>query len=121
VSDLSTPQAVMTRLAEIENDLALRQNLLEQAALNWYRAKRDKEKDRAVKFLASEGTVAERQALADQATAIDGKEEEALYESLRAVVRTLETRATIGMAILKAQKFDAQTVSGPQPSWTGAA
>lgn len=101
--DLTSPSAVMERLADIENDLALRQNALEAAAMDWYRAKRDKEHQRAIEFLSAEGTVAERQTIADRATALDGKEEEALYESLRAVVRTLETRATIGMALLKAQ------------------
>lgn len=121
MTDLSTPQAVMQRLAEIENDLALRQNALESVALSWFRSKRDREKARAVAFLSAEGSVAERNALADRQTATDGVQDEALYESLRAVVRTLETRATIGMALLKAQKFDGQTVSGPQPSWSGAA
>lgn len=102
-TDLTSPNAVMARLAEIENDLANRQNLLEEAALDWYRAKRDREKARAVQFLSAEGTVAERQAIADRETATDGKQEEALYESLRAVVRTLETRASIGQSLLKAQ------------------
>jgi len=93
----------MLRLAEIENDLAVRQNTLESAALAWFRAKRDKEHNRAVEFLRAEGTVAERQAKADEQTALDGKQEEAEWEALRAVVRVLETRATIGMALLKAQ------------------
>lgn len=91
----------MERLAAIENDLAVRQNTWEAAALDWYRAKRDREKARAVAFLKAEGTVAERSAIADEQTATDGKEEEALYESLKAVVRTLESRANIGMALLK--------------------
>jgi hypothetical protein len=119
MGDLSTPQAVMQRLAEVENDLALRQNALEAAAMDWYRAKRDREKARAVQFLAAEGTVAERQAIADRETATDGKQEEALYESLRAVVRTLETRASIGQSLLRAQSVSVS--SGPQPSWSGAA
>ena len=100
---LSSPEQVMARLSEIENDLALRQNALEAAAMSWFIAKRDKEKARAVAFLAAEGSVAERSALADQQTATDGKQEEALYESLRAVVRTLEARASIGQSLLKAQ------------------
>lgn len=100
---LSDPASVMRRLAEIENDLALRQNTLEAAALAWYRAKRDKEKARAVVFLSAEGTVAERSAIADRQTATDGKQEEALWESLKAVVRTLETRASIGQSLLRAQ------------------
>lgn len=100
---LSDPGAVMDRLAEIENDLADRQNALESAALRWFRAKRDREHDRAVGFLNAEGTVAERSAIADRETALDGKDEEAEWEALRAVVRVMDTRATIGMALLKAQ------------------
>jgi hypothetical protein len=93
----------MARLAAIENDLAVRQGAYEAAALAWYRAKRQREHDRAVEFLKAEGTVAERSAIADRATALDGRNEEAEYEAIRAVVRTLDTRATIGMAILKSQ------------------
>ena len=88
---------------EIENDLARRQNALESAAMAWFRAKRDREKTRAIAFLTAEGTVAERQAKADQATALDGRNEEAEWEALRAVVRTLETRASIGQSILRSQ------------------
>jgi hypothetical protein len=102
VSDLSTPEQVIARLEAIEADLALRQGVWEIAALDWYRAKRDKEKARAVAFLGAEGTVAQRQAIADRDTATDGKEAEALYESLKAVIRTLEARATIGQSILRA-------------------
>lgn len=93
----------MDRLAEIENDLADRQNALESAALRWFRAKRDREHDRAVAFLNAEGTVAERSAVSERETALDGKDEEAEWEALRAVVRVMDTRATIGMALLKAQ------------------
>ena len=100
---LSHPGAVVTRLEEIEADLAARQNALESAALDWFRAKRDKEHAWAVAFLSAEGTVAERKAVADRQTALDGRESEAEYEALRSVVRVLDTRATIGMAILKAQ------------------
>ena len=102
VVSLDSPHAVMARLAEIENDLALRQNALEAAGMDWFRAKRDKEHAKAIAFLAAKGTVAERNAIADRETAVDGKMEEAAWESLRAVVRVLDTRATIGMALLKA-------------------
>lgn len=108
MSDLSHPAAVMARLQEIESDLALRQNFLEQAALDWFRAKRDKEKKWAQTFLdpniADEcKTIAERKAVADAETADTGRDAEAEFESLKAVVRVLDTRAAIGMAILKAQ------------------
>lgn len=100
---LSHPGAVIGRLEEIETDLALRQGALEAAALGWFRLKRDREKARAVAFLSAEGTVAERNALADRETALIGVAEEAEFEALRAVVRTLETRASIGQSILRSQ------------------
>ena len=101
---LDNPAAVIARLNDIEDDLARIQNTLEMAALDWYRAKRDREKARAVAFLScEEGSIAYRQAVADRDTALDGKNEEALYESLKAVSRVLETRASIGQSILRAQ------------------
>jgi hypothetical protein len=103
MSDLSTPAAVMVRLAEIENDLALRQNLLESAAMRWYKLKRDQEHQYAVEFMRGQGTVAERTARAKELTALVGREEEAEFEALKAVVRTLDTRASIGMSLLRAQ------------------
>lgn len=107
MSDLTTPAAVLERLAEIEGDLAARQNALERAAMTWYREKRDREKSRAEVFLRADGTVAERNAAADIATATHGVQAEAEYEALKAVVRTLETRASIGQSILKAQTTQA--------------
>jgi hypothetical protein len=98
---LDNPGAVIARLRVIEDDLALRQNTLESAALAWFKAKRDKEHARAVAFIKASGTVAERNALADQETALMGRLEEAEYAAVKAVVRTLETRSNIGMALLK--------------------
>lgn len=95
------PHQVLDRLEEIEQDLATRQNVLESAAVKWYRVKRDKEKARATAFLRAEGTVAVRQALADQETALIGRDEEAEYEAVRAVVRVLETRASIGQTLAR--------------------
>lgn len=100
---LSHPAAVLERLEAIDRDLGVRCNALESAALRWYRVKRDREHRRAVAFLSAEGTVAERNAIADRETALIGVAEESEWEALRAVVRTLETRATIGMALLKTQ------------------
>jgi hypothetical protein len=100
---LSTPSQIQERLEGIEQDLASKQNAWEDASMKWFVAKRDREKALAVKFLSANGTVAERKAEADRWHATDGAEAEALYEALKAVVRTLETRATIGMALLKSQ------------------
>lgn len=100
---LSDPQAVIARLDAIEHDLAVRQNALEAAALAWFRAKRDRERQRALAFISATGTVAERNAIADRDTAMLGAPEEAEYEALRAVVRVLDTRASIGQSLLKSQ------------------
>lgn len=96
-----SPQSVMTRLDEIDADLAARVATLERSGEAWFKAKRDKEKARATAFLSCEGTVAERSAHADAETATNGRDEEAEWEAVRAVVRVLETRANIGMALLK--------------------
>lgn len=95
------PQTIADRLCAIEEDLANRESALEAAARAWFIAKRDRERHRAEVFLTSQGTVAERQAHADKATALDGREAEAEWEALRAVTRTLETRASIGQSLLK--------------------
>jgi hypothetical protein len=98
---LSDPGNVMARLEAIENDLAIRQNLLEAAAKKWYVMKRQKEFAHATEFMKAEGTVADRKAQADLETALMGSETEAEYEALKAVMRTLETRASIGQSILR--------------------
>lgn len=100
---LSNPAAVIARLEEIEADLAGRQREYEEAAQAHFVRKREKEKQRAEAFLAAEGTVAERTAIADRETATVGCVEEASYEAQKSVVKVLEARATIGAAILKAQ------------------
>lgn len=98
---LSTPDAVSRRLEEIERDLALRQLVYEQAAVAWFKRKRDREHAWAVAYTKAEGSVEARKAQATIETAMIGREEEALWESLRAVMRTLETRSTIGMSLLR--------------------
>jgi hypothetical protein len=105
MSLLGNPQAVMDRLAEIENDLAIRQNLYEDVAGKWFLAQRDIKRQWATALLTAGGTtVTERKAEADiVAATCPGSELEGEYEALKAVLRVLETRATIGMSILKAQ------------------
>jgi hypothetical protein len=102
---LGNPQAVMDRLAEIENDLAIRQNLYEDVAGKWFLAQRDIKKAWATALLGSDAdTVAEKRAEADLAAATcPGAQLEGEYVALKAAVSVLETRATIGMSILKAQ------------------
>lgn len=98
---LDTPAVVQERLADIENDLAARQIDFEQAALDHFRSKREKEKARADAFLGAEGTVAERTAIAESETALIGMEHEGRWEGLKGVVRVLDTRAAIGMSLLR--------------------
>jgi len=100
---LSTPQQVQERLEQIERDLANRQNALETSALAWFRCKRDKEKRWAQAYLSASGPVNERKAHADLAVAVVGVAEEAEFEAIKAVVRVLEARATIGQSLLRSQ------------------
>ncbi len=100
---LSTPQAVEERLEGIEKDLAGLQNDYEAAALAWFTAKREREKARASAFLTAKGSVAARDAIAAVESALVGAPSEAVYEALKAKVRVLETRASIGQSILRAQ------------------
>jgi hypothetical protein len=103
---LSNPAAVQERLEAIEADLAIAQNELEDVAMEHFTAKRNKEKARATRFIEAndgERSVAERTAIAERDTALDGVEAEARYEALRSKVRVLDTRAAIGMSILRAQ------------------
>lgn len=102
---LSDPAAVMARLDEIDTALQERQNAYERAARSWYGAQREIVRVRAVKLLASTAvSVTEKKADADLAAYdVEGASAEAEYEALRAAVKVLELRATIGMSILKAQ------------------
>lgn len=107
---------VQKRLEDIEADLQKRETALEDAARKWFVAKRDREKARAIAFLSADGTVAERSAKADLETTVVGKEAEAEFEALRAVVRVLETRASIGQSLLRSMTRE----TGPQPQWSTA-
>lgn len=106
----SNPAAVMARLAAIENDLATRQNPYEQAASDRARLTRDWEKRIASHRITAKGndSDARRAAALGAAIAQDDLYErlmdaEARFESLKVVTRLLETRATIGMSILRSQ------------------
>ena len=100
---LASPAQVMARLTEIETELAERQNDLEACAFAWFTAKRERERTEALEFMRAEGSVEARRQQAKRISAAIGAEEEASWEGKRAVVRVLEARANIGMAILKAQ------------------
>jgi hypothetical protein len=95
---------VMERLAQIDEDLAKRQNLYEEAAGAWFTAQREIKKQGAIALLSSEhASVTEKKAEADiAALACEGAERESEYVALKAAISVLETRATIGMSLLKA-------------------
>lgn len=102
-SELSSPSQVMAALQAIGRDAATRQNDYERAAQEWARAKRDRERAYAEAFMRASGTVEERRQRALIETATEGVEAEALFEGLKAVMRVLELRASVGQSILRAQ------------------
>jgi hypothetical protein len=95
----------MARLDAIENDLAERQNDLEAAAMDYARAKRDYEREYATAFLGADGNVEERRQRARLAVKgdLNYAEAQGKYEGLKAVVRVLDTRASVAQSVLKAQ------------------
>ena len=104
----SHPAAVMERLAEIEKDLGERQPDYEAAADERARLIRDWEKRLAIATATAKGGDANAR---KQAALVMAAEQDDLYERLKAaegsyaachaVVKVLETRATIGMSILR--------------------
>lgn len=98
----STPQQIMERLEALDVDLANRQQTYEDAALAWYRLKRDREHREAVETIKADGPVDIRKATGKREAALIGQEEEALFEAVRAVMRTIETRVSIGQSLLRA-------------------
>jgi hypothetical protein len=95
----------MARLAQIEKHLAELQNVYEEAAEKWYEAQREIKKAHALALLGSKkGSITEKKAEGDVAAYdVEGSESEAMYESVKGAIRVLETRASIGMSLLKAQ------------------
>lgn len=104
-----TVQQITERLENIESDIQARQEKGEGAAEDFYRAKRDYELEYAKKFMDASGTVTERklkatQALEQDPAHFDLMQSEGAYEGWKAAMRALETRATIGMSLLKSQR-----------------
>ena len=106
----SHPAAIVAALEAIDEDLAQRQNQLEQAADDRARLIRDWERRLALSTAQARGgdanarkqaalvLAAEQDDLYERLTVAEGR-----YAGLAAVVRVLDTRSTIGMALLKAQ------------------
>ncbi len=100
----------MDRLEEIENQMALNQNDLEHAAMDYFTYKREVDVLRAKTLRTIEsGTVAEREARVTEIVAASDLwgtfvKAEAAYESLRLAQRSLGDRASIGQSILRTQQ-----------------
>lgn len=107
-----TPAQIIERLEAIEQDLADRQGEYEQAAEDWTRDNREKEKAWAEAYLAADGQVTDRKAAAIDESCYIGVASEARYVALKAAVSVLETRATIGQSLLKAHG----RLDGPVPA-----
>lgn len=104
-AQLDSPAEVLRLLSSIEADLANRQNAYESAAGTWYAAQREMKRKAAHALLGSDASsVTEKKAEADLAAYdVEGSAREAEYESLKAVIRVLEQRASICQSILRAQ------------------
>ena len=100
---LSTPAQVQTRLEEIDGQLALAANGMEEAAFAWFRKRAEREVAKAEAYAKADGPATERKIKAEAAAAVVGVDEEARWEARKLVSRLLESRANVGMAILKAQ------------------
>lgn len=106
---LSTGPLIQAKLEGIEEDLARLQNEVEDAAAKFFSAKRDYELDYSKKFIAVEGkNKDEREAKAKEA--LEGtdsyrrlKETEGTWEGKKLAVKVLESRAAIGMSLLRHQ------------------
>lgn len=108
--DLGHPQATLDRLAQIEHDLGERLNEYEEAARQKFRLSRDWDKRYAIHRRTAKGSDADARKAAALGAAIEQDDlyerltdAESEYEALRVVMKTLETRASIGQSILKAQ------------------
>ena len=117
---------VLQRLEEIEQTLALRQEEWEATAAAVAVAKRDYEREEAAAFLKAEGPVEERKRKALEAVIESGYFEtyitaEAAESGARRVVKLLDLRSTIGMALLKAMQREGDGSRGPQPAWSNGA
>lgn len=100
---LDSPAVVQQRLEEIDEQLAFAVMHLEQTALAWFRARRDREVEEARAYASATGPATERKVVAVAAGAQIGVAEEAAWEARKLLVRVLESRANVGMSILKAQ------------------
>lgn len=100
---------VQQRLSDIDRELLTKQPNLEHEAESYFKSKRDYERHYAEQYLKTTGTVEERRnktilALWQSDAYKKLVAAEAAWEGLKAVTRTLETRASIGQSLLKAMQ-----------------
>lgn len=107
---LSTPAQIQGRLEELDVDQQARLPQFESAAENYFRLTRDWDRRMAIQIRTANGTSKEVREANALCAAIEQDdlyerftEAEAKYNALKHVFRTMESRASIGMAILKAQ------------------
>lgn len=105
-----SPHIVQKTLADIEADLAKRANDYSDAARDRAKFTRDWEKRLAIHQRTAKGANADTRKANALSAAIeqddlfeDLKDAEARFEALRVVTKVMETRAMIGMAILRSQ------------------
>jgi hypothetical protein len=104
------PSPVIGGLEAIEHDLAERQNDYEEAAKDRARLVREWEHRLAVSLRTAQGGDANARKAAALVMAITQddlyerlREAEGAFEGCKAVIKVLETRAMIGMALLRSQ------------------
>ena len=71
--------------------------------MEWFAAKRDREKAKAEAFLTAKGTDTARRNIAELESGRIGIKAEAIWESKKALQKVLETRSVIGTSLLRAQ------------------
>jgi len=107
-----TPAQLIERLEAIEQDMGDRQNEYETAAEDRARRVRDWDRRLALHMKKASGSNADARKANGFVAAVeqdngelyeDLKDAEARFDALRVVMRTLETRATIGQSLLRAQ------------------
>jgi alkylhydroperoxidase/carboxymuconolactone decarboxylase family protein YurZ len=101
-----TREQIIERLEQIEQDLGEVGPALHNAGEAWTRAKRDKEKKWAEAYMKASGgkastPVTDKKAAGILASEHIGVEAEARYVGLSKRADVLQTRAMIGMALLK--------------------
>ncbi|HXJ92656.1 MAG TPA: hypothetical protein VMT20_07210 [Terriglobia bacterium] len=100
---MTDPGSLTVKLEGIENDLAERQNRYEEAAAAWFKLVPRIEKNLAIAYREAPGGPTDKKEAAKALREIEGAEEKAAYEALRVVVKVLEQRSMILMALLKSQ------------------